>query len=56
VDSVQFGVFFRRPGQPIRSREYSIEWKCDKDSTVWLRFDYTQKLICVDVRWEVLFL
>ncbi|THU88603.1 RdRP-domain-containing protein [Dendrothele bispora CBS 962.96] len=54
VDSVQFGVFFRRPpkaGEPLRSREYSIEWQRNysETSTAWLRFEYAHKLIRIEL-------
>ncbi|KAF5373803.1 hypothetical protein D9758_000837 [Tetrapyrgos nigripes] len=54
VDIIQFGIYFRRPsrpGEPLKSREYSTEWQRDyaKESTAWLRFEYDHKLMRIEL-------
>ncbi|KAJ7685522.1 RNA dependent RNA polymerase-domain-containing protein [Mycena polygramma] len=54
VDVVQFGFYYREyPPKPIPDnrppppRKFSTEW--ERHGVAWLRFDYTHKLICIQL-------
>ncbi|KAJ7256500.1 RNA dependent RNA polymerase-domain-containing protein [Mycena haematopus] len=54
VDVVQFGFYYRDyPPKPIPDnrppplRKFSTEW--ERHGVAWLRFDYTHKLICIQL-------